>query len=350
LAAGTYHYKVSAVSSAGESQQSGSASATVSGGSGALSLSNAPGAYGVFVTSSTLNSNSTPIEVFSGGTSNFKAYGVGNGGSAGLEWSSASDMSGSYNVMIVTETGAKYQNNVSFSNGSASLNWNSMAAASMEKCGILTLSNAPSDPYGVFVTEATLSDTLSDLSIFNDVVANCKAYSSGSGGFGILEWNSVSDMSDSYSVLIATRTEARYANGISFSNGSGSLNWNSMSPISRGGGGNSGRTLIITDITAVQAGQGQSGFMVGIFQAGTTPEDAFSQKGFVTGADNEGVKLSSSAPYTATVSLSDLPDGTYDIYLMLGSESSASYYRKQNVQFTSALTSVSATAFSPLQQ
>jgi hypothetical protein len=130
-------------------------------------------------------------------------------------------------------------------------------------------------------------------------------------------------------------------NSVNFTNGGTSVNV--------GGGGNTGKTLIITDITAVQAGQGQSGFMVGIFQAGTTPEDAFSQKGLVTGADSEDVTLSSSAPYTATVSLSDLPDGTYVIYLMLGSESSVSYYQSQNVSFTSALTSVSATTFSPLQ-
>jgi hypothetical protein len=116
-----------------------------------------------------------------------------------------------------------------------------------------------------------------------------------------------------------------------------------------GGGANTGKTLVITDISAAQASQGQSGFMVGIFQAGTTLQDALQQKGVVTGTDSENVTLSSSAPYTATVSLSDLPNGTYDIYLVLGSGSSASYYRKQNVPFTSASTPVSAATFSPIQ-
>jgi hypothetical protein len=162
---------------------------------------------------------------------------VGNGGFAGLEWFSASDMSDSYNVMIVTETGAKYQTNVLFSNGSASLDWDSMSPASMEMCGILTLSNFPSgsSPYEVFVTGTTLDDT----STYYDAVTNRKASGYGSRGFAILGWNSVSDMSGSYSILIEAGTEARYANGVSFSNGSASLNWNDM-PVASGIGSGGG--------------------------------------------------------------------------------------------------------------
>jgi hypothetical protein len=153
--------------------------------------------------------------------------------------------------------------------------------------------------------------------------------------------NIKSSASFAFEDLFSGDYEEYTINSVNFTNGSASVNV--------GGGGNTGKTLVITNISATQAAQGQSGFMVGIFQAGTTPQDALQQKGVVTGADSSDVTLSPSAPHTATVSLSDLPNGTYDIYLVLGSGSSASYYQKQNVPFTSASTSVSAVTFSPLQ-
>jgi hypothetical protein len=114
------------------------------------------------------------------------------------------------------------------------------------------------------------------------------------------------------------------------------------------------KDLVITGISASQAAQGQSGIMIGIFPAGTTPEQALSQTGIVAAADSNAGDVTSptgSAPYTVTVSLRTMPgytsrwtgSGVYDIYLVLGG---SNYYRKQNVAFTSASTSVSATTFS----
>jgi hypothetical protein len=121
-----------------------------------------------------------------------------------------------------------------------------------------------------------------------------------------------------------------------------------------------GKTLVITDIDATLAAQGQYGtIIIGIFPVGTTPEEALSGVGVVAGANNdEGVITLSPgpAPYTATVELLTRPNGTsrwtgsgtYDVYLGLVSEITANYYRKQNVSFTSASTSVSAADFSPV--
>jgi hypothetical protein len=122
-----------------------------------------------------------------------------------------------------------------------------------------------------------------------------------------------------------------------------------------GGGGNTGpKTLVITGISAAQSSQGQAGIQIGIYPAGTTPQQASSLTGIVAGASDSDVILSGS---TLTVPLYSAPfgsgnrwtgSGTYDIYLVLGSGSSESYYRKQNVSFTSASTQVSAADFSPV--
>jgi hypothetical protein len=122
-----------------------------------------------------------------------------------------------------------------------------------------------------------------------------------------------------------------------------------------GEGGNDGpKTLIITNIDATQAAQGQSGFKIGIFPVGTSATQALAWTGIVAGADSENsgvVTLSGSAPpFTATVLLYALPggtsrwtgSGTYDVYLVLGNNK---YYGKQNVSFTSASTSISAATF-----
>ncbi|MDR1429135.1 MAG: hypothetical protein LBI85_02505, partial [Spirochaetaceae bacterium] len=119
-----------------------------------------------------------------------------------------------------------------------------------------------------------------------------------------------------------------------------------------GKGNTDPKTLRITNISAAQASQGQSGggFQVGIVERGTTPEQALDWIGVVAGGDS--VELSSGPPYTATVELYNVEtehrwtgSGTYDIYLMIGSGSSVAFYQMKNVSFNSASTSVSAVNF-----
>jgi hypothetical protein len=118
------------------------------------------------------------------------------------------------------------------------------------------------------------------------------------------------------------------------------------------------RILVITGIDVAKAAQASSGILIGIFPAGTSSTDASNQKGLVAGADSNAgsVELSGSSPsYTATAHLY-IPhtttkwasSGTYDIYLILTSGSGETYYRKQNVPFSSTTTTVAATDFSSI--
>jgi uncharacterized repeat protein (TIGR02543 family) len=117
-----------------------------------------------------------------------------------------------------------------------------------------------------------------------------------------------------------------------------------------GGDGTDPKTLVITDIPG---DQGQQPIQIGIFPAGTTPQQALTQTGIVAGADSsEGaVKLSGS---TATASLY-VPStgtgwtgsGTYDIYIIVGGPN-PTYYRVSSVSFTSASTRISANNFLPV--
>jgi len=120
------------------------------------------------------------------------------------------------------------------------------------------------------------------------------------------------------------------------------------------GGGSNGKTLVITNISGEQAAAAiANGIQIGIFPTGTTPAQAHGRTTIIAGAEDDGITLSgSSAPFTATAPLWAGPlftnrwtgSGTYDIYLILWVPY-ATYYRKQNVSFTSATTSVNASTF-----
>jgi hypothetical protein len=112
------------------------------------------------------------------------------------------------------------------------------------------------------------------------------------------------------------------------------------------------KTLEITNISSALYNQGASGFYVGIFESGTTPELAFYEIGMVAKADaGDSGEISAGPPYTATVPLYAMNNtkwtgsGTYDVYLVLGSGSSTSYYRKTGVSFTLETTTVPAETF-----
>jgi hypothetical protein len=128
--------------------------------------------------------------------------------------------------------------------------------------------------------------------------------------------------------------------------------------ISAGSGNTDPKTLVITDIEETLVTQFQDSAIIGIFPVGTTLEQALSWTGIIAGAATDDEALSTGpAPYTVTVELLDLEDGTsdgsrwtgsgtYDIYLLTDSEDIYGCYRKENVSFTSASTSVSIADFS----
>jgi hypothetical protein len=117
-----------------------------------------------------------------------------------------------------------------------------------------------------------------------------------------------------------------------------------------GSSGNSEKTLVITNISAAQVSQGTNGILIGIFPVGTTAEQALLRTGIVAGAD-ENTLSGGPSSYTITAPLypiSGWTSNTYDIYLMVYGESGISYYRKQNVPFTTSTIQISAADFEEL--
>jgi uncharacterized repeat protein (TIGR02543 family) len=158
-------------------------------------------------------------------------------------------------------------------------------------------------------------------------------------------------------------------NAVNFTNGSASVNAGSS-----GGNENGDRdekTLVITDIDTAQfMGISEWFIQIRLLPAGTASQGKLSSwQGITAGADSgfdDHIALSYSTPATATAKLY-VPStgigintddrwtgsGVYDVYLGLffidGGTSTAelnSYYRKQNVSFASATTTVSAESFS----
>jgi hypothetical protein len=104
---------------------------------------------------------------------------------------------------------------------------------------------------------------------------------------------------------------------------------------------NDPKALVITNLSSAQLSA--SSIQIGIFPAGTTPQQAMAQTSLVAGSDKDNATVSGT---TATFELWAgsnrwTGSGTYDIYIALGS----TYYRKTGVPFTSVTISVNATTF-----
>jgi len=116
------------------------------------------------------------------------------------------------------------------------------------------------------------------------------------------------------------------------------------------GGGSNGKILVITNISEEQAAA--AGIEVGIFPIGTTLEGAGERTTVVAGANELGITFSGNsaiAPLWAGPLFTNrwIGSGTYDIYIALFNGTGLRYksYRKKNVPFTSATTSVDARTF-----
>ena len=95
-----------------------------------LTIANGPFGYGVAITSATLSGSSKYMDIIADYL-NVKASGTGSGNTVTLSWTGSS--TGTYNIFIYSlpDYSTKFQNNVSFSNGSNTtpLNWNTMSSA-----------------------------------------------------------------------------------------------------------------------------------------------------------------------------------------------------------------------------
>jgi titin len=131
----TYYFKVSAIPT--NSNEEGALSATFAvttstpGGGNKITLNNAPDRWAALVTTATLSSSSTVTSILAGGSAiRGITDTVYNNTNISIPWVSSGDGNGTYNVAITSSSGLRYINGVSFSSGSASINWNTMSTAS----------------------------------------------------------------------------------------------------------------------------------------------------------------------------------------------------------------------------
>jgi hypothetical protein len=117
---------------------------------------------------------------------------------------------------------------------------------------------------------------------------------------------------------------------------------------STNGGSGVQKTLIVQNIPANIYAYGSYGGQIGIFSAGTTPQQAMTLTGIVAGADlsNLDIIVVGSGPYTLTIPLYNINDnsrwtgsGTFDIYVVLNG-GGGHYYKASSVNITSGTTTV----------
>jgi hypothetical protein len=98
---------------------------------------------------------------------------------------------------------------------------------------------------------------------------------------------------------------------------------------------------LVINMPALIFSYGLSGFSIGVFPVGTTPDQADSMTGIVAGANHNtpGISYTGNDPVVLTVPLYDMDtfslwtgSGTYDIYAVLGG---SHYYKAGNVKFSS---------------
>jgi chitodextrinase len=158
----TYSFTVAAVASDGtEGPQSSVVSGTTASGDvppapggDTLTVSGYSGVLTVFVTQTTITQENYNSIMSSG----FAATGVAASGSiADLIWQGGFSKTSSYNVLLATTDGYRYQNGVSFSDGSATVNYGGMTEIEIGgggelKTGSLTINGLSSgDTFAVYV-------------------------------------------------------------------------------------------------------------------------------------------------------------------------------------------------------
>jgi hypothetical protein len=120
------------------------------------------------------------------------------------------------------------------------------------------------------------------------------------------------------------------------------------SEIFPGTGGNTGaKALVIQNIPANVYAYGEAGGEVGIFEQGTTAQEAFYWIGLVAGSElsNDDVTVVGAGPYTVTLPLYDIYNnrwtgsGTYDIYVWLAG-GGGRYYKAGSVNISAETTTI----------
>jgi hypothetical protein len=250
---GTYYYKITAVSSYDyEGSQSGAVSGATTGSSDpepgnsdTLTISGYSGVSTVFVTQTTITQENYSSIMSSG----FAATGTAISGSvADLIWQNGFSKSGNYNILLATTDGYRYQNSVSFSDGSATVNYGGMTEIEIGgggevKTGSLTINGLPSgDTFAVYVFAPG-----TDISTVNAVLAALASYQAAgftatSGVFTIVGMNGSEpvdfEASGNFPVLLLNSAGAMIDSGgsapmyswasVNFSDGTATVSYSSF--------------------------------------------------------------------------------------------------------------------------
>jgi hypothetical protein len=200
------------------------------------------------------------------------AGGWGVGSPAELEWSPGYG-NGTYNVIIMSEAGGgsvKYQNGVSFANGSGSVNWGSMTEVDPASLGVGTLTftgSSPGEGWMVYIVPGPLTG---DGWEGEESIDHYVAMAPGSAGgmiFTIGAPGGTFNRNGTYAIIYEDDDkEFKYLNNVTFSNGNAAINLSLLidfdysqntGPIEDGpgeGGGPStpvaGKTVTITGLSA----------------------------------------------------------------------------------------------------
>jgi hypothetical protein len=236
------------VSSTGtESPQSSYASATVSAGSGGgsntLTLTGYSGVFTVIVTSTAFTNDN-----YNSAISNTVATGTAaSGSSADLTWISGGG--GTYHVLVTVADGStgssmRYRNNVSFSNGSATVNWNGMTEiTTVVDPGVGSVSftgGLPSGIWSIMVVPGPITTLLEYSTAVSNIVA-LGASTVTSGNAATLVTTGATggtfNPNGTYTILYTnadnpTDPVNKYQNNITFSGGNATINVSAMSNIS----------------------------------------------------------------------------------------------------------------------
>jgi hypothetical protein len=137
----------------------------------------------------------------------------------------------SYHVIVMHGTEVRYQNNVSFTRGSATVNWTTMSRASDLTEG--TTPNPPANGNGTLIVQnqsGTIYALVISGSISTKVDLNSTNYVAAglgpAGGAPLFDTSGERfSKNGSFTVVVTKGTDTKYKTGVAFTNGSASVHW-----------------------------------------------------------------------------------------------------------------------------
>jgi hypothetical protein len=225
-----------------ESSQTGPVTGSSSpppSGNNTLTLNGASGTLLAYVTSTTITSNNGATAMITG----LVASGYGTGSSISLTWINSGNKNGTYNVLTLDSASAtsyKYQNNVGFSNGSATVSYGSMnsgtsSSATPEPDGTITFTGGlPSGTWSILVVPGPLTTQMGVLEAMGQTAATASsALTSGSTATLNAMSGRTFNKNGTYSVIYSNATNpsapvSKYQNNVTFSNGNATITISTM--------------------------------------------------------------------------------------------------------------------------